>query len=1440
MCYFVLYFHIDTSTRNQEDNPQAAHTHEDTHTHEDRPTYGDITEDHMRADTSEDTSEDTTDGGKTDCCTNDNADSVISCRPNNHSKQRKITEFMRPKQVGGNANVDLQDVPGTSNESDDVLRARKKQQENQKRPSNEPESSTSNSKKPKKSSIFNKANFSWDLIKETHNRRFNASEKVYSLKVNQSLRGGVGNVLNQIGEILEAFIDAIRQDLQPRDFIRLVIISPELRDPIGIPWALVRDMDVEAILSLIEKVLQSNQHFYIHSGVSIIVKHVHNPQGGVRGALNKKDPLNNDDLVKFKRSLIKVSNKDDNLCFGKAVIKAMYHKNGPLTHPKWKSIQNENKILDTLTKDLYKEAGVPEGKVASTDYAKFQDVLAKHDIRLMIYSMRYANSYIFRGPDDMAHSIYLYHYDDHYVVISSMSAFLNRHYFCKACLVGYQTKNTHHCEGLCSQCKTDQCDAKGPDLASDRSKWKKCDDCHRHFKTNKCYELHLENTCANFYICSDCSSFVNMKKIPGKRDHHVCGDRYCQTCSSYVPQDHVCYMKVEKLPDGDPKKVLPEKLLFFDFECQQNTGKHIPNFVVARWMCTNCLDIPLDAEDRDVRINECPICEEELGEREVVFKGKDTVEKFCLWLFQPRPNQTEVGENGKERLVYRTTVIAHNAQSYDLYFIMNHMIKNGCKPDMVIRRGGKILHMARRQSNIRFIDSLSFLTMPLSKMPACFGLPSPKGTFPHYFNTPENENYIGPLPAAHFYGVDSMMPKARAEFMRWYDAEVAKGTVFNFQEEILKYCRLDVEILEGACIKFRELFMKLTSLPKYKGIDPFKHSVTLASACNLVFRSLYLKKDTIPLLPSDGFPPPKPQSKKALEWLHYQAVKLNCNIEREVKIGGYHCDGYARGINTVFEYNGCAVHGHLSCYPPTMTGGLFSNGKSMGQKFQETRRRIEAIKNAPEKPRVIEVWECEFDAVLKDKSHEAYQIVQDANISPHLSPRAAFFGGRCNAFKLYHDCAPGEKIRYFDFTSLYPYTNKVKRYPIGGVEVIRDNFTQLDDYFGLVQCIVLPPQDLYLPLLPSKPNGGKLTFALCRTCAETEQQTPCRHDERSRMFRGVWVSEELKKGVELGYKIIKFEEVWHFKSSSVYDPDKKEGGLFSEYINTFLKVKQESSGWPEGVVTDDQKDQYIQDYLREEGIALEKQNIVPNPGLRAVAKLMLNTLWGKFGQSEDLLKTEYIDNPADVLQLLGSAKIEVDDLTFHNEHLCEAHYKTKSEFRQPNVNINVVIAAFTTAYARLKLYSVLEKVEPSAIMYGDTDSLVMIERPGEYLPPLGNYLGELTDEIDPKDGFIQTFVSGGPKNYAMKLSNGKTIVKIRGITLNSAASELINFDTVKEIVRPHSNLTTIRVPLKGKITRDVKNKEIVNKDTHKDYRVVYTKRVLLPNGVDTVPYGFKR
>ena len=81
-----------------------------------------------------------------------------------------------------------------------------------------------------------------------------------------------------------------------------------------------------------------------------------------------------------------------------------------------------------------------------------------------------------------------------------------------------------------------------------------------------------------------------------------------------------------------------------------------------------------------------------------------------------------------------------------------------------------------------------------------------------------------------------------------------------------------------------------------------------------------------------------------------------------------------------------------------------------------------------------------------------------------------------------------------------------------------------------------------------------------------------------------------------------------------YDKDSKPGGRFAEYVNMFLKLKQESSGYPSWVQSEEDKKRYIEEYSRADGIALDKASISKTAGQRTLAKLNYNSLWGKMTQ----------------------------------------------------------------------------------------------------------------------------------------------------------------------------------------------------------------------------------
>ncbi|MCG8048774.1 MAG: DNA polymerase [Candidatus Thiodiazotropha taylori] len=832
-------------------------------------------------------------------------------------------------------------------------------------------------------------------------------------------------------------------------------------------------------------------------------------------------------------------------------------------------------------------------------------------------------------------------------------------------------------------------------------------------------------------------------------------------------------------------------------------------------------------------------------------------------------------------------------KGYDGYFLLEYLIDQSMRPDKIIYNGSKIMYMTiEKNLHIKVIDSLNFLPMKLSALPKAFGLKElKKGWFPHYFNTRKNQQYVGPYPEPHFYGCDFMGSGEREECLGWLDSK--KGTVFDFRKEMLEYCRSDVDILRQACLKFRELLMSATGekLTDEQGkvewigaVDPFD-SVTIASVCMNVYRTKFLEEqwrvklsgatDWVPAKYIDGrmrvwtdgqwFPedevvikekefvsspiakiPPggykiDQYSKASIQWLEWMSRRVGVKIQHalnggEVRLPGtkYKLDGFCHATNTAYEYHGCIFHGCLTCLPTDREETKHPLTKqSMSELYALTMKKKTYVESLG--MNYVCIWEHEFLKECQTNSELRY-FLQGLEVTDRLDPRDSFFGGRTNASQLYYKATESERIKYVDFTSLYPWVNKYCEYPVGHPEVITTDFKDMGEYFGIAKVQILPPRGLYHPVLPLRSNG-KLKFPLCRSCAESESQCPCVCPDEDRIMTGTWCTPELQTAVRLGYKITKIYEVYHWQETTKYDPCSGEGGLFSSYINTFLKYKQEASGRPDWIVTPEDTQKYVDRYLEKEGVRLDKHNLQKNPGLRALAKLCLNSFWGKFGQRLNLKQSAFFhETEVDAFfRVLSDPTKDVQNFHIVANDTMQVEWVYKKDCQPEDNKTNVYLATFTTCWARLKLYSVLERLDRK-VLYYDTDSIIYVSRPGEYDPPLGDYLGELTNELDTGE-YIEEFVSGGPKNYTYRTNRGSETCKVRGFTLHFTNSQLISFQSVKSLVTQTTPVSTISVVNPNKICRDKRKRKLYNREEEKTYQMVYTKRRRLDN-YDTEPYGY--
>ncbi|GFR33427.1 DNA_pol_B_2 domain-containing protein [Trichonephila clavata] len=127
----------------------------------------------------------------------------------------------------------------------------------------------------------------------------------------------------------------------------------------------------------------------------------------------------------------------------------------------------------------------------------------------------------------------------------------------------------------------------------------------------------------------------------------------------------------------------------------------------------------------------------------------------------------------------------------------------------------------------------------------------------------------------------------------------------------------------------------------------------------------------------------------------------------------------------------------------------------------------------------------------------------------------------------------------------------------------------------------------------------------CKECYEIRNKE-CSHTDKERSFIGTWTTTEVKLTIQKGYEILNIYEVWNFNS--------KLTDLFRDYVKMFLKIKLETDDkWSNNFKTEEECRRYVMEKLD-----IELGKIEKNPGLRLIAKICLNSLWGKFGQRKKM------------------------------------------------------------------------------------------------------------------------------------------------------------------------------------------------------------------------------
>jgi DNA polymerase type B, organellar and viral len=281
--------------------------------------------------------------------------------------------------------------------------------------------------------------------------------------------------------------------------------------------------------------------------------------------------------------------------------------------------------------------------------------------------------------------------------------------------------------------------------------------------------------------------------------------------------------------------------------------------------------------------------------------------------------------------------------------------------------------------------------------------------------------------------------------------------------------------------------------------------------------------------------------------------------------------------------------------------------------------------------------------------------------------KLAYTGGSVDVYKPY-----GRNIYRYDVNSLYPSQMLKQDMPIGYPTYFEGNiFKHVDKPFGFFNCKITTPDNLNEPILQLrfKLNNSIRTIAPLGT------------------WEGMYFSEEINNAIKYGYKI---------EVLSGYLFEKK--NIFNDYVEYLYKLKSNSKkGTP----------------------------------MYTISKLLLNSLYGRFGMSPEMSKHLIINNDELDNYLLDGTLLDFDQLE-NKKYLISIKNtkKNKSDDFYNKINISVPIAAAITAYSRIHMSNF--KNNPCFnLYYSDTDSIDINKKLSEQF--IGTELGKMKFENEFKE-----------------------------------------------------------------------------------------------------------
>jgi hypothetical protein len=368
-------------------------------------------------------------------------------------------------------------------------------------------------------------------------------------------------------------------------------------------------------------------------------------------------------------------------------------------------------------------------------------------------------------------------------------------------------------------------------------------------------------------------------------------------------------------------------------------------------------------------------------------------------------------------------------------------------------------------------------------------------------------------------------------------------------------------------------------------------------------------------------------------------------------------------------------------------------------------------------------------------------------------------------------------IKGYDVNALYPTVMANQLMPIGQPVRFDGDIRAIDsNAYGFFYCKITSPAFLEHPILQRsiKTSNGLRTVAGLGT------------------WQGWIYSKEMDNAVKYGYT---FEIINGYLF--------QKGDLFNAFINKFYNLRLQ---YPKG------------DPMNE------------------TAKLLQNSLYGKFGMKDEITRIEILNNvtpedKAHIAKMLELYKNDIVDLIVLENYtmiilndIADISFDHKLEIYH-GTEINVGISSAITSYARIHM-SKFKNNSLFKVYYSDTDSVVTNTPLPEYM--VGNKLGQVKLEY-----VIKKAVFLAPKVYALITEDGQEIIKVKGLK-HDIISKLHFSDLEALLIKDSSREFT-----QEKWFKSIINSEITTSDTIYTLKNTSNKRLqIYENGifVNTKPY----